>query len=478
MKAALVALGVCLALLLLGAGGLTAVSVKAWRQAAEEEDVRLALWRMDSAVAPLLAREASSGLARSDFVRHRFRVLVDGTVVPPAPGLVVSRASLLAAARPVLVAQGAAEKESKGSVEYQMRSKSVTQAANVAVADVSPDDRWKVREETLRPVWAGSELFLARGGEDGTIDALWLDWPALRRFLLGEIADLFPQGELEPSSAPDRGERLLASLPVSFVPGAHPRPWAIHAPELYGAWGAVLVAAAALGALFLGSVALGERRAAFVSAVTHELRTPLTTLRTYTEMLAGGMVREEKKQGYLETLSREATRLAHLVDNVLLYARLERGRGPAQARPVPARELVEQARARLEERAAGAGMTVAVDAPEGLVARADPAAVEQILFNLVDNACKYAGGGEIRISAAAEGGRVVLRVADAGPGISAKDRGWLFEPFARSAERAAGSAPGVGLGLALCRRLAKAMGGDLVLEDRPGCVFALRLAAA
>jgi ATP-binding cassette subfamily B protein len=152
----------------------------------------------------------------------------------------------------------------------------------------------------------------------------------------------------------------------------------------------VLLAAAMLGVLLVGTVALSERRAAFVSAVTHELRTPLTTLRTYTEMLAGGMVPEEKRPGYLETLSSQATRLAHLVDNVLLYSRLERGRGPARLERCDARELVEAARPRLEERAAAAGMTVEVEAPAGLTARADPSAVEQILFNLVDQR------GEIR----------------------------------------------------------------------------------
>ncbi len=99
----------------------------------------------------------------------------------------------------------------------------------------------------------------------------------------------------------------------------------------------------------------------------------------------------------------------------------------------------------------------------------------------MDNACKYAAQAadrRVRISAAAEGARVVLRVVDAGPGIAAADRRWLFAPFARSAERAAGSAPGVGLGLALCRGLARAMGGDLVLEEGPGARLALRLRKA
>jgi signal transduction histidine kinase len=139
--------------------------------------------------------------------------------------------------------------------------------------------------------------------------------------------------------------------------------------------------------------------------------------------------------------------------------------------------MLAVARPRLEERAAAAGMSVIVESPVDLQALADPAAIEQVLFNLVDNACKYAAAGTIRVTAAAESGRVVIRVADEGPGISAPDRRFLFEAFARSAERAAGSAPGVGLGLALCRRLARAMGGDLILEagSGPGCVFALRL---
>jgi signal transduction histidine kinase len=483
VKRALAALAACLVLLLLGMGGLTAVALDlegdartARRRAAVEEDVRLALWRMDSAVAPLLAREASMGLARSDFVRGRFRVHDGGDVTPPPPpGLALARDALVGI-QPPRVARG---REERSAVEYQMRAKSVTQAANVAIPEV--EDRWMLRAETLRPAWTSGELVLARRapGDEEVIEVIWLDWAALRRFLLAEAADLFPAGKLDPAAPGDGGERLLASLPARFDPGPAARPFAAEKSALGwvlgGAWGAVLLAAAALAALLVGTVALSERRAAFVSAVTHELRTPLTTLRTYTEMLAGGMVREEKRQGYLETLAREATRLAHLVENVLLYARLERGRGPGRVAPAPAWQLLEAARPRLEDRAAGAGMTVALAAPEGLVARADPAAVEQILFNLVDNACKYAGGGEVRVTAAAEGGDVVVRVADDGPGIAPAERGWLFEPFARSAERAAGAAPGVGLGLALCRRLAKAMGGDLVLEDVPGCVFALRL---
>jgi len=108
---------------------------------------------------------------------------------------------------------------------------------------------------------------------------------------------------------------------------------------------------------------------------------------------------------------------------------------------------------------------------DAVVVRADPAAVEQILFNLVDNACKYAGASgdrRIHLEAARRGGRALLRVRDHGPGVNADVAGRMFRPFSRSAAEAAGSAPGVGLGLALSRRLARDMGGELRLEAGHG----------
>jgi signal transduction histidine kinase len=450
---------------------------------------------MDSAVAPLLARESSRatwGAGPGEHVILHFTLDGDGVLrSPDRPERVqelqpwVTRGALedrLEAPRLTARVDGALPQAQRQSqVEFLARAKSVTQAANAALPAALAKSA-EVQAGTPRPVWIGRELILARRTAEG-IEGAWLDWPGLRGRLLGEVEDLFPAGALEPAAGADgAGERLMAALPARFVPGAAAGIRVDGGGPLKlvlgGAWAAVLLAGAALAALLVGTLRLSERRATFVGAVTHELRTPLTTLRSYTEMLAGGMVREEKKQGYLETLSREATRLAGLVDNVLAYARLERGRGPAPSTPQDVAALLAAARPRLEERAAAAGMRVEIDAPPGLRALADPAAIDQILFNLVDNASKYAGGGAVRVRAARDGGRVVLRVADDGPGVGAEERRALFEPFARPAERAAGSAPGVGLGLALCRRLARAMGGDLVLEDGPGCVFALRLRAA
>jgi signal transduction histidine kinase len=130
-------------------------------------------------------------------------------------------------------------------------------------------------------------------------------------------------------------------------------------------------------------------------------------------------------------------------------------------------------------------MRVQVDLEHAEAAAAvntDPAAVEQILFNLVDNACKYAACSEsklIRIAPERVSGRsgwIGLRISDDGPGISKQARKRLFQPFSKSATEAAHSAPGVGLGLALSRRMARDMGGDLRLDDtQPGASFVLQL---
>ena len=203
-------------------------------------------------------------------------------------------------------------------------------------------------------------------------------------------------------------------------------------------------------------------------------------------MLAEGIVPEGKRERYLRTLQVEAERLGHLVDNVLAYARLERGRSTRTAQAVPVSELLDRAVPRLRERAARADMELQVERSpdtEGDEVRGEPSAVEQILLNLVDNACKYGMDGEestIELAVARTGRRLELRVRDHGRGIDRRTRRRLFRPFSRSAEEAAGSAPGVGLGLALSRRLARDLGGDLEIVDTdgPGACFALTLPLA
>jgi signal transduction histidine kinase len=279
---------------------------------------------------------------------------------------------------------------------------------------------------------------------------------------------------------------MLAALPARLVAGPAPeepqRGWSPVGLSLAIAWGCLAMVAVAIAALLRGVLALSERRGTFVSAVTHELRTPLTTFRLYTEMLDEGMVPEEAaRQSYLRALRREADRLGHLVENVLTFARLERGRPDHHRERVTPAELFDRLVPRLAERARRDGMDLLARAAEPAASlHTDLSLVEQILSNLVDNATKYARTAvdrRIHLEAEVAGHRLELTVRDHGPGLSRRASRRLFRPFSKSAHDAAHSAPGVGLGLALSRRIARALGGELQLkQDSPeGACFLLTL---
>ncbi|HYE17138.1 MAG TPA: HAMP domain-containing sensor histidine kinase [Tepidisphaeraceae bacterium] len=411
----------------------------------------------------------------------------------------------------------------RGQNEYAARAQTVDNNADLYVGLNTANyfSAPGVSAGVMRAFWAdNATLLLARkvtiNGQTYTQGCL-LDWAAIKPWLLTSTADLIPRGELAPDFAADlsgsaaggliasvgapvttteKQPRMLATIPARLVvdPGAMIPPAPTFLASLADrsplhvtltiAWVGVILASAAVAVLLRGVVALSQRRAGFVSAVTHELRTPLTTLRMYTEMLADGMVSDPDKQAaYHKTLRAEANRLGHLVDNVLLYSRLERSCRDAKVEAAPLADLLDRLVPRLADRAAQADMTLAPTvAPDlaGVRIRANLLSVEQILFNLVDNACKYAAGapdGRIELSVARDGKYVAVRVRDRGPGLDVVAKSRLFEPFSKSVHEAANSAPGLGLGLALSRRLAANMGADLRLDPavRDGAGFVLRI---
>ena len=340
-------------------------------------------------------------------------------------------------------------------------------------------------ESAFEARWMEGDLMLlrrVRRGDERLLQGTWLDWPGLRAFLLARIEPVVPASTLEPVSRTEEDPgRRLALLPARLVPGpmpeTEPRDWTPVRLGIAAGWAAAVLGLVGVGSLLKASVTLSQRRADFVSAVTHELRTPLTTFRLYTEMLADGMVQAEERPSYLAILKREADRLGHLVENVLTFSRLERRAAAARIESLPLAGLLEKVVPLLRDRAAQEGLAFEVES--GTVearVRVDVASVEQILLNLVDNACKYAPGQPLHLSSRRSGRHAVLRLRDHGPGIDPRDRRRIFRPFHRSAARAAGSAPGVGLGLALSRRLARQMGGDLRLAgSEEGASFELWL---
>ncbi|TRO94357.1 response regulator [Glycocaulis profundi] len=216
----------------------------------------------------------------------------------------------------------------------------------------------------------------------------------------------------------------------------------------------------------------------FFAAVTHELRTPLSGALGTARLLEDTDLAPDQA-AYVTALTSSARHALALVDDILDLSRLEAGRLELRPEPVEPGRLVEEVCELLAEKAAEKGLTLAhaesADVPARI--RADPARLKQILFNLAGNAVKFTEAGGVLISLETEkDGALRLSVRDTGPGISAADQSRLFEHFERGAAEK-GSAPGAGLGLAMVKRLAEAMGGEVGVRSKPdeGALFWVRI---
>ena len=230
------------------------------------------------------------------------------------------------------------------------------------------------------------------------------------------------------------------------------------------------------GSLLLWQARRSEEEAAqktsFVANVSHEFKTPLTTIRLYAELLEQGRVRD-RTQGaeYLRTIGRETQRLARLVNNALDFSRLEQGRKKYAREPLDVGmelgRLLDTHAPRVQE----AGLVLRRELPaEPLRVTTDRDAFEQIVLNLIDNACKYAAdGGELTVSAATRAcGGAEIRVRDRGPGVPADHRERIFEKFHRVDDKLTAEKTGAGLGLSIARQLARGLGGELRHAPREG----------
>ncbi|MHC4347837.1 MAG: sensor histidine kinase [Planctomycetota bacterium] len=587
------AYGVCAAVVLAALGwitvtvlGLERAEIRARTDAGHQESLRLALWRMDSWLASLLAREAArpyfdyeafypqqraystllypiepgEQLAPSpllsyepDVLSFHFQVGPDGRLTSPqvpddrfrsiaerdylSPEQIETNTAALydnrsllnrqdlsecvaavesqqGAPPPVPVAVAQAEQDQAQQLRtkqeldrrkgtYQKTVEQAGQAASRAVPARQRAGAARTTEDlsvvvgSLVPFWSGgdeSRLVFTREvrvGDESYFQGFLCDWPKLRAALLEEIIDLFADARLVPvvdvPTVAEESGTLLATIPVSLeVPAPLVASTGIVSPArltLTLTWLAVLATLFAVAVTLRASVAFGERRSRFASAVTHELRTPLTTFRMYSEMLAEGMVEDaDKRQIYLETLRDESGRLSTLVENVLAYARLEEGRAPPRPVPTTAGDLINQLVEHLRQRAESAGMSLSVEnkVPTETPLTVDMEVVGQILGNLVDNACKYAAGADdrtIHVVGRLEEGALALCVRDHGPGVDPEHAKAIFNPFDRGARGGGDATPGVGLGLALARGQARDLGGDLVLDPSSpdGACFKLTL---
>ena len=212
---------------------------------------------------------------------------------------------------------------------------------------------------------------------------------------------------------------------------------------------------------------LARLRNDFVAGVSHELRTPLAQIMLFAETLRLGRTRSEsERRQAAEIIVQEGQRLMQLVENVLHFARSERGVRPAAGATLALAPVVGETLARFAPLAAAAEVTLDSSLDDTLCAAVDAGTVRQILLNLLDNAVKHGGsGGRVTVVLARDGNAARLTVDDEGPGVRSADRERVWLPFVRMPT--ASGASGSGLGLSVVRELAAANGGTTRIEDAP-----------
>jgi signal transduction histidine kinase len=183
---------------------------------------------------------------------------------------------------------------------------------------------------------------------------------------------------------------------------------------------------------------------------------------------------DTKRDEYYRTITDESERLSRLIDNVLDYSRLEKGEYEAVPCPVEPVPVVRAAVEKLRPHALQAGFTLELDADRRTPRVAfDRDVLTQVVFNLVDNAIKYARDAALRTIVVAcraldDTRHVEVSVRDHGPGVPARDLGRIFEPFYRRGDELTRTTKGTGIGLALVKDLVESLGGTVSAADAPG----------
>ena len=213
-------------------------------------------------------------------------------------------------------------------------------------------------------------------------------------------------------------------------------------------------------------------KTAVLHAISHDLRSPLTGIQTAASALRGAGVPPDTTNELVDVIEDESSRLAHLVDDLLDLSRIEAGAVEPLRDWCDVSEVVGRAAEAVQRRRGGG---IAIEVPPDLpLIRADPAQLERVFVNLLDNAVRFSPqGAAVRVTAGTALGKVTIRVIDRGPGVPTSQRETVFEPFFRGRRRAG---EGSGLGLAICRGFVEANGGEISLQADAGvgAAFAVR----
>jgi signal transduction histidine kinase len=235
----------------------------------------------------------------------------------------------------------------------------------------------------------------------------------------------------------------------------------------------VLMAAAAFG-LYRATtrqLLLARQQSDFVSAVSHEFRTPLTSMRHLTELLVSrSITSEERRTQYYELLAHETERLHRMVESLLSFGRIDAGAYAWKLERADIDDIVQGIVQEFLREPVAEDHQLVCEVEEGLPPiRADREALSRALWNLLENAGKYSKTGTpIRVFARRQGDSVLVGVGDQGAGIPFGEREKIFEKFVRGTEAKRAGVRGVGIGLALVKRIIEAHGGSIQVDSEPG----------
>jgi two-component system OmpR family sensor kinase len=220
----------------------------------------------------------------------------------------------------------------------------------------------------------------------------------------------------------------------------------------------------------------------FTADASHELMSPLSRLRAELEVTLRRPRNAAEYEESLRSCLEEVERLSWLTEELLSLARLDSGEGrePA-AEPALLAPIVEKAMQRLEDEARRSHVTMVLEPRSSVSVAASPAVVSVAVSNVLHNAVKFCGsGGRVSVNVDVDGRDAIVEVSDTGPGVMPEEMPLIFERFHRGSGPRAAGAPGVGLGLAICRALVERQGGRISVASTPGrgATFAIRLPVA
>jgi signal transduction histidine kinase len=216
---------------------------------------------------------------------------------------------------------------------------------------------------------------------------------------------------------------------------------------------------------------LSRMKSYFMSTVSHEFKSPLTSIRQMAEMLVHGRVPSpERQQKYYTTILQQSERLSHLIDNILDFSKMEEGQKIFQFERADITPVVKEMVESFQKLTTDEGFLISLSITEPLPDVVfDREAMEQVIHNLLDNACKYSGESRsIEVQLYPEGNKIVISVRDQGVGIRKEDQDKIFSRFYRAGEELTQAVKGSGIGLTIVKQIVESHQGEVTVESNPG----------